>query len=181
MHAQGADEVALHEPEGFGQQQRAGNFGGDAIDHLAPELVRHGAIELGLAHAVFGARGNGAAGAGPGKPEAMKVALGQRHGGVKADDRKQARHVQDGLDDLLAHRGIQVVELRGVVPRKAGAVVAVVDVAGLAGGLVAALKDDGGVGLLEVVVFNLDFDAAVAGEIGTIEAVRRIGRVAGAR
>ena len=41
MHAQGADEVALHEPEGLGQQQRAGNFGGHAIHHLAPELVRH--------------------------------------------------------------------------------------------------------------------------------------------
>ena len=60
------------------------------------------------------------------------MALGQGHGGVEANDRKQARHVQDGLNDLLAHRGIQVVELRGVVPGKAGAVVAVIDVAGLA-------------------------------------------------
>ena len=105
------------------------------------------------------------------------MALGQRHGGVKTDDRKEARDVKDGLDDLLAHGGIQVVELRGVVPGKAGAVVAVVDVAGLAGGFVAAAKDDGGVGLLEVVVFDFDFDAAVAGEIGTVEAVGGIGRV----
>ena len=66
MHAQGADEVALHEPEGLGQQQRAGNFGGHAVDHFAPELVRHGAVELGLAHAVLGAGGNGAARPGPG-------------------------------------------------------------------------------------------------------------------
>ena len=104
--------------------------------------------------------------------------LGQGHGGVEADDRKQARHVQDGLDDLLAHRGIQVVELGGVVPGKAGAVVAVVDVAGLAGLAVAALEDDGGIGLLVVVVFDLDLDARVVGEIGTVEAVGGIGRVA---
>ena len=96
--------------------------------------------------------------AGPGKPEPMKVALGQRHGRVEADDRKQPRDVQDGLDDLLAHRGVQVVELRGVVPGKAGAVVAVIDVARLAGAVVAAAEDDGGVGLLVVVVFDLDLD-----------------------
>jgi hypothetical protein len=117
------------------------------------------AVELGLAHAVFGARGDGAAGARAGKPEPVKVALGQGHGGIEADHRKQPRHVQDGLDDLLAHRRIEVVELRGVVPGKAGAVVAVVDVAGFAAGAVAAAKDHGGVGLLEVVVLDLDLDA----------------------
>jgi hypothetical protein len=68
------------------------------------------------------------------------VALGQGHGGVEADDGKEARDVQDGLDDLLADGGIEVVELGGVVPGKAGAVVAVVDVAGFAGGVVAARK-----------------------------------------
>ena len=107
----------------------------------------------------------------------MKVALGQGHGGVEADDGKQPRHVQDGLDHLLAHRRIQVVELRGVVPGKAGAVVAVIDVAGLAAGAVAAAEDHGGVGLLKVVVFNLDLHAPVVGEIGTVEAVGGIGRL----
>ena len=140
MHAEGADEVALHEPEGLGEQQGAGNFGGDAVDDFAPEFLRHEAVEVGLAHAVFGARGNGAAGAWAGKPEAMKVALGQGHGRVETNDGKQARDVQDGLDDLLADGGVQVVELRGVVPRKAGAVVAVIDVAGLAGCAIAARK-----------------------------------------
>ena len=60
----------------------------------------------------------------------MEVALGQGHGGVEADDRKQARDVQDGLDDLLADRRIEEVELGGVVPRHAGAVVAVSLLAG---------------------------------------------------
>ena len=103
--------------------------------------------------------------------------LGQRHGRVEADDREQARHMQDGLDDLLAHRRIQVVELRGIVPGKAGAVVAVIDVAGFASLAVAALEDHGGVGLLEVVILDFDLDAPVMGEIGTIEAVGGIGRV----
>ena len=88
VHAEGADEVAFHEPEGFGEQQRAGDFGGDAIDDFAPELVGHAAVEFRLAHAVLGARRDGAAGAGAGKPEAMEVALGQGHGRVEADDRE---------------------------------------------------------------------------------------------
>ena len=173
VHAQRADEVALHEPEGLGQQQRAGNLGGHAIHHLAPELVRHGAVELRLAHAVFSARRNGAARAGTGKPEPVKMPLGQGHGGVEADHGKQPRHVQDGLDHLLAHCWIQVVELRRVVPRKAGAVVAVIDVAGLAARAVAAAEDHGGVGLLEVVVLDLDLDTPVVRKIGSVEAVSR--------
>jgi hypothetical protein len=130
MHAEGADEVAFEQPEGFGEQQRAGNFGGDAVDDLAPELVRHEGVELLLRHGVFGARGDGAAGAGQREPEALHVALGQHHGGVEADDGEEARDVQDGLDDVLADGGLGVVELRGVVPGEGGAVVAVVDVAG---------------------------------------------------
>jgi hypothetical protein len=43
--------------------------------------------------------------------------------------------------------------------------------------LVAAAEDDGGVGLLVVVVFDLDFDAAVVGEIGAVEAVGGVGRI----
>ena len=74
---------------------------------------------------------------------------------------KQPRHVKDGLNHLLANSRIQIVELRGVVPREAGAVVAVVDVAGVAGPLVATLKDHGCVSLFKVVIFNFDFDAAV--------------------
>ena len=179
MHAEGADEVAFHEPEGLGKEQRSGNFGGDAIDDFAPELVGHAAVELGLAHAVFGAGGDGSAGAGAGKPEAMEVALGEGHSGVEADDGKEPRDVEDCLDDLLADGGVEVIELRGVVPGKAGAVVAVVDVAGFAAGFVAAAEDDGGVGLVAVVVLDFDLDAAIVGEIGAFEAVggvRRSGR-----
>ncbi len=101
------------------------------------------------------------------------MALGQRHGGVEANDRKEARDMKNGLNHLLAHRGIQIVKLRGVVPGKAGAIVAVIDVAGFAGRFVAAAEDDGGIGLVEVVVFDFDFDAAVAGEIGAVESCRR--------
>ena len=169
MHAEGADEVAFHEPEGFGEEQGAGDFGGDAIDDFAPELMRHERIEFGLGHAVFGARGNGAAGAGHGKPEALDVAAGEGHGGVEANDGEEARDVQDGLDDLFADGGAEVVQLCGVVPGEAGAVVAVIDVVDVAGAVVAAAEDDGGVGLFVVVVFDFDFDAVVVGEIGAFE------------
>ena len=114
---------------------------------------------------------------GPGKPETMEVALGQRHGGVEADDREETRDVEDGLDDLFADSGVEVVELRGVVPGETGTVVAVVDIASFAAGFVAAAENDGCIGLVEIVVFNLDFDSAVVGEIGAVVTVGGIGSV----
>src|SRR6202034_4073795 len=100
---------------------------GHAVNHFAPKLVRHAAIELSLAHAVLSPRWNRSAGAGPGKPQPMKVALGKSHGRVKTDHRKEPRNVKDGLNHLLANGGIQVVELRSIVPGKAGAIIAVVN------------------------------------------------------
>ena len=58
MHAECAHEIAFHQPERLGEQQRVGRFDGGAIDDLTPEFVRHDAIELGLGQAVFGARWN---------------------------------------------------------------------------------------------------------------------------
>ena len=139
--------------------------------------MRHGLVELGLAHAVFGARRNGAACSRPGEPQAVKVPLGQRHRRVKADHRKEARHVQDGLDHLLADGWIQVVELRRVVPGKAGAVVAVINVASLAALQVAAAEDHRGVRLIIIMVLDLDLHARVTREIGAVETVDRVGRL----
>ncbi len=76
MHAEGADEVAFEQPEGFGEEEGAGDFGGDAVDDLAPELVGHECVELLLRHGVFGARGDGAARAGQREPEPLDVAFG---------------------------------------------------------------------------------------------------------
>ena len=53
MHAQRADEVAFEQPEGLGQQQRSRHLGGDAVHHLAPELVGHQRVELLLRHGVL--------------------------------------------------------------------------------------------------------------------------------
>ena len=89
VHAERADEVAFEQPEGLGEQERAGNFGGDAVDDLAPELMRHQRVELLLRHGVFGARRDGTAGAGQREPEALDVALGEHHGGIEADDRER--------------------------------------------------------------------------------------------
>ena len=177
VHAQCANEVAFHHPEGFGQKQCAGNLGGHAVHHLAPKLVRHRPVEIGPAHARFGARRNGAAISGCRKPEALHVALGQRHGGIEANHGKEPRHVQNGLDHLLAHRRIQVIKLRRVVPGKAGAIVAVIDVPSLATLPVAPLEDHGGVRLIEIVVLDFYLHAPIVREIGTVEAVGGIRRL----
>src|SRR5579871_2275203 len=123
--------------------------------------MRHERIELLLRDGAFRARGYGAAGAGQRKPEPLNVTLGQNHGGIKTDDGKQAGDVKDGLYDMLADVGLGVVELGGVVPGKGGAVVAVIDVAGLAAGVMTEAERDGSIGLVVVVVVYLDFDAGV--------------------
>jgi hypothetical protein len=107
----------------------------------------------------------------------MKVALGEGHGGIEANDRKETRDVKDGLDDMLADGGVHVIELRGVIPGKACAIIAVVDVADVAGEVVAAAEDDGSIFLRKIFVVDFDFDARIGGEIGTVEAVGRVGRV----
>ena len=94
VHAEGADEVAFEQPEGFGEEEGAGDFDGDAVDDFAPEFVGHEGVEFFLRHGVFGARGDGAAGAGEREPEALDVALGEDHGGVEADDGEEAGDVR---------------------------------------------------------------------------------------
>ena len=175
MHAESAHKVALEQPEGLGQQEGSGDLGGDAIHHLAPELVGHQRVELLLRHRILRARWDGAPRAGQREPEALNVAFGQHHRGVEADDGEEPRDVQNGLNDLLAHLGLGVVELRSVVPGKGGAVVAVVDVARLAVRVMAQTEGDRGVGLVVVAIVDLDLDAAVAGEVGPVEAVGREG------
>ena len=46
----------------------------------------------------------------------MEMFFGQGHGGVKADDREFARHVQNGLNDGFSHFRVEVVQLGGVIP-----------------------------------------------------------------
>ena len=67
----------------------------------------------------------------------------------------------------------RVVELRRIVPGKTGAVVAVIHIARRAVVMVAQPEDNGCIGLVVVVVFNLDLDAAVGGKIRPVEAVGR--------
>ena len=84
----------------------------------------------------------------------MKVPLCQRHCRVKANHREQPGHVQNRLDHLFPYRGIQVIKLSGVVPWKACAVVAVVNVARLSALRVAPPEHHRCIRLLKVVVLN---------------------------
>ena len=173
MHSQRTHEVALQQPEGLGQQQRSRHLRRNAIHYLAPELIGHQSVELLLRHRVLRARWDRSARAGKWEPEPLDVAFSQHHRGIEADDRKQSRDVQDGLDHMLTHLGLGVVELRGVVPRKRSAIVAVVDVAGRSIRMVSQAKGDGGVRLVVVAVVDLDLDAAVGRQVRPVEAVCR--------
>src|SRR6185369_3735977 len=108
---------------------------------------------------VLRARRNGSTSAGFGEPEALVVQFGQGHGGVEANDGKESGNVKDGLRNGFADFGLQVVELRGIVPREAGAVVAVIDVSGVATPAIDTAKHDRCIGLVKVMIFNLDLDS----------------------
>ena len=161
VHPERPDEVALEQPERLGQQERARDLRRDPVDDLAPELVRHPAVELGLRDGVLGARRDGPRRAGLRPPQALDVLLGEDHRRVEADDRELAGDGEDRLDDLLADGGVEEVQLGGVVPREARAVVAVVDVALVAGLPVEALEDDRRVGVVPVVVLEDDPDPRI--------------------
>ena len=67
--------------------------------------------------------------------------------------------MQDGLHHLLAYMRLGVVDLRGVVPGKRGAIVAVVDEARCAARMMAKPKNHRGIGLIVVMIFDLDLHA----------------------
>ena len=139
--------------------------------------MRHMCVELVIRHPVFGAGGNRSAAAGAGKPEPVEVTLCEGHSGVEADDREETGHMQDGLDHLFTHCGVQVVQLGGVVPRKARAIIAVIDVSCLPRCPVTPAKHDRCVGLLVVVAFDLDLHTRVLRQVGAIKVVSGIGTI----
>ena len=114
-------------------------------------------------HAVLGAGWDGPALPRFGEPQALDMLLGQGHGCVKTDDGEIARHVQDGLDDGLAHFCPGIIQLGGIVPGHGGAVVAVVNISGITGPAVEALENHCCVGLVVIMVFDLDAYAFVVG------------------
>ena len=176
VHAEGPDEVALHEPERLGEEERAGRLGRDPIDDVAPELGGHRAVEVALRHRLLGAGGDRAAVPGQRMPQALDVPLREDHRRVESDDRELPGDVQDRLDDRLASVCPQVVELGRVVPREARPVVAVVGETVLVGPAIEPPEDDRGVRRVVVVVIEKDADALVRRQVRATEGVRRIRR-----
>src|SRR4030067_2329957 len=101
------------------------------------------------------------------------MTLGQRHGRVKANNRKLAGDVEDGLDDRLPRLRQQEIQLRRVVPGHIGAVIAVVDIAHLTGCGVDSLEYDRRIAMLPVSVLNLQHDARIVGEVSSGELICR--------
>ena len=126
---------------------------------------------------MLGARRDPARGARLRPPQSLDVLLGEDHRGIEADDREAPRDVEDDPDDLLADGRIEEVELRRVVPREARPVVAVIDVALVAGLAVEPLEDDRRVAVVPVVVLEDDPDPRVRRQVGAGVRVGRVGRL----
>ena len=172
MHAKRPNEVPLQHPERLRQQQRSRHLHRHPVHHLPPELMRHQPVELLLRHRRLRPRRNRSANPGQRKPQPLHMALRQRHRGVEANDGKQARHMQNGLDHLLPHICLRVVQLRRIVPGKGRSIVAVIHKARLAIVLLAQPEHHGSVRLVEIVILNLDLDARVTRKIRPFKTVR---------
>ena len=113
-----------------------------------------------------------------GVPKAAYVLFGKNHRRVKADYRKVPGHVQNVLYYGLARGGVQKVDLRGVVPRHSGAVVSVVNVAGIPIRIINTLKNYRTVVFAVVVVFQEERNSAVLRKVFAVKGVLREGAVA---
>src|SRR5512139_1200028 len=99
MHPESAHKIAFHEPECFCQQQRIWSFGCYPIDHFTPKFLRKEGIKLVFRQGKFSPAGDIPAVSWFGEPETLVMFFSEGHRSIKTDDREEARHVQDGLDD----------------------------------------------------------------------------------
>ncbi len=121
--------------------------------------------------------GDVAASAGAGIPEPLNVLLRQRHRRIEADDREVHRDVLDLLIHHLPGLRVEEIELGGVVPGHRCSIVAVEDIVGLTGIEVSSLERDRCVAAVVVVVFQLDLNVGIGGEIRSVERVGGEGRM----
>ena len=95
--------------------------------------------------------------------------LGQSHRRVEADNREIARHMQNGLNDRFAHFGFEVIELGCVVPREGCAIIAMIDITDIASLMVAAFEDDCRIGLIVIMIFEINAHTRIIGKIFGVE------------
>ena len=168
VHAQGADEVAFHHPEGLCKKQGVGKFALDAVYDLAPEFVGDASVELLGAHAVRSSSGYVSARARLGIPKPLDVPLGQRHGGIETDYREVSGNGQNLLNDSLTRGWVEEIQLSSIVPGHCCAVVAVEDIGGCTGSLVNSAEGYCGIGSVVIMVFNAYIDIGVVGKIRSV-------------
>ena len=161
MHSQRPHKISFHQPKRFGEQQRIRRFHRHAVNHFAPKFFGHRRVKFRFGHSEFAARRNRVLFAGLRIPQTLIMFFRQRHRRVKTNHGRLARDIQNRLNHLLAHFCHQIIQLRGVVPRKTRTVVAVINKTRLARWMVVTFEHDSCVGLVKVVVFNLNRHARV--------------------
>ena len=173
VHAERPDEVALQQPERLGQQQRVRGLR-PPRGPRPPARTRWACARRRLSRVMACSARDGIAPPWPGSGNQSRW-MWRRARVIAASKRMIGNwRATWRIVWMTASRttGFEVVQLRRVVPRHARAVVAVVDVAGLAGPVVGALEDDRRVGGVPVVILDLDRDPIVVAEIAAGEASR---------
>src|SRR5215510_5205332 len=99
------------------------------------------------------------------EPQALDMFLSKCHCRVEADDWEVARDVQNSLNDSFAYLCFQVIQLSGIIPRKRCTIIAMINITDIAAKMIAALKDDGSIGLIVVMIFEIDTHTNIIREI----------------
>ena len=177
VHTECADEVAFHHPKCFGKQQRVRNFGCDPVDDFPPKFVGNRTIEFFRRKSAFTPRRDITSVPRRGIPQPSDVFFCKHHRRIESDDRKIFRDVDDLPHHCFTCDRVQKIDLRRIVPRHAGTVVSVVDIAHVSGMVIDPLKDDGAVGFGIIMIFEVDADPPVARKILAVERVLREGAI----
>ena len=175
MHTQVAHKIALHQPEGLGDQERVRSFPVNAVNHLTPELDREGRGKILVGQGKGRTRLDSGAASRWWKPKAAEMLARQGHGGVKADQAETPGNGKDQVAHGLSDFRHQEVKLSRVVPGHMSAIVAMIDIAVLTAVMVMMLKDHCRITVIPVTLFNANADPLHLAQVRPAEIIGWIG------
>ena len=173
VHSESAGKISLHHPESLGKQKCVGHLLGTTVHHFPPELIGQCGLKLLGGKGVLASCRNVSTMTRLRVPQSPDMFFRKDHRCVKTDDREIRGHLHNLSDNGLPRRGIQKINLRGVIPGHSRSVVSVVDVGHVPGLIVHTLEANRTVALRVIVVLKIKGYASVLTQVLTVEAVLR--------
>src|SRR5512133_480516 len=101
----------------------------------------------------------------------------QSHGGIKANDREFTGNIQNGLNYGFPDFWIQVIQLGSIIPGHAGAVIAMINEAGIPITSIHTTENYSRISAVVVMVVNFDLHPRISRQIRSIERIAGKGTI----